>query len=756
MRQLNMRIFLLIAVLSFSGDLWAQENAPSKISTQTQKIAYLQDLWNENYQSYTKNPELKYKTQSGNFKELGCEGRGRINQIVIHPENDAVLFAITPGGGIWKSIDSGSTWSGKFQHFPCISTNWMAFHPTVKNMCFVATGDWRFGIKGDGLYYSRDQGEIWQKRGSPENEPVNLLKFIIHPIETHMIAAISSNNVYISSDTGTTWTTVHSGSFCDIVSLPGNPDILIASPLSGNTFQRSTDFGKSWHEIKPDTLILSDIYWRLTVNPLTLGSVFAFNSAEKLYKSTDGGLHFENIGSADVNPGFWNTAFFSHPKDSQLLFAGGIGFGYFHESKGFTALLNINGNYNGVDYHNFTVSSAGSMYLTNDNGIHKSLDGGSTWRKLPHSFNNQEVYVVTPSFESRSCIIGTQDGGSKWIKDSCISAGPNDGGRGILFPSGDKLAYSTDQTRRAYRIDNYKVNFMNPLTGLPGNFPYSFSVHPDSTGTIITIAPTDLKISRDTARTWQTIKNGGGTAVNLEYHPKYPNRLFAAYNNQIAISDDFGTSWKLYSKPPDISLNIRKMALHPTDSQRIYIITRHQVTQKYGIQMCTGGQIWTELPLPENDLIYTDIAIHPSGDIYASSLNQVFYFKANASIWIPFSNGLSSARITQISMDIPHNRLLVSTFGRGVWESELASQTGNIHQSNPYNYGKLYPNPARTHVEIEGLNSETYYAIYDLSGRKLKQGSTLGNISLLNLQPGTYILQWAEAKGISTARLCVQ
>lgn len=752
-----MRLFLLI-VLIISNLYGFGQDSLAFYNKHQLKINYLHHLWNENAVSQQNIPSLKNKKNNAAWSPMGCDGSGRINQLLVHPTNSALLLAVTPGGGIWQSKDSGLSWYSNFQHFPSIATNWVQFHPLINGLVYAATGDWRFNVNGDGMYFSRNFGNTWQKRGELEKGiPGNIVKFIFQPKHANQMIAISTKGIYSSADTGSNWQTVHT-SFCvDLVQLPSNPDVLLVSQFLSNKLLKSEDFGKTWFEVNTDTSIGSNINLRLAVSNGSPNSVYAYATNKMVYKSTDGGNTFEILGIADANPSYFNMAIYVHPGDSNLIFVGGVGFGYFHTSLGYTGLLNINGNYNGVDYHHFTMANNGTMYLTNDNGIHKSNDGGYTWRKLVHTFNNQEVYSFATSWVSKSCIMGTQDGGSKWITDTCLRVGPNDGGSGILFPGSDQLAISTDQTKRSYRIQNYKTDYMNPYNNLPGNYPYIFNVHPDSFGTVITVATNDILISRDTAKSWHIIKSGLGTSIGIAYHPLHSNRLFVAYNNKVDVSDNFGLTWNKFSGLPFSSFNLRKMAIHPLDSQTLCLIASNNQTQKYLLFVTQdGGKSWDSINPSNGNVTYTNIALNKRGDVFVSTLNKVLKYNTETKAWEDFSNGLSGARITQLSVDDNNDRVVVATFGRGMWESKQNAITQSVQYSGFENAIQIYPNPAFSSFQIKGIARSVHYALYDFCGRKIQEGNTTGLVNINGLKSGYYFVQVIDNNTSQTLKLLVK
>ncbi len=69
-----------------------------------------------------------------------------VGDLLIHPENPAVLLAAT-SGGVWRSADSGDTWTQVSQNTQNYKD--LAWHPTQPDIVY-ATGQGRFWRSGDG------------------------------------------------------------------------------------------------------------------------------------------------------------------------------------------------------------------------------------------------------------------------------------------------------------------------------------------------------------------------------------------------------------------------------------------------------------------------------------------------------------------------------------------------------------------------------------------------------------------------------
>src|SRR5579859_4640495 len=94
---------------------------------------------------------------------------GRISDITAIAEGQRLtVYVGAAGGGVWKSVDSGTTFKPMFDKQPTQSIGSIAIDPNHPKTVWVGTGEsWaRNSVSvGTGLYKSTDAGENWQLMG---------------------------------------------------------------------------------------------------------------------------------------------------------------------------------------------------------------------------------------------------------------------------------------------------------------------------------------------------------------------------------------------------------------------------------------------------------------------------------------------------------------------------------------------------------------------------------------------------------------
>ncbi len=231
-------------------------------------------------------------------------------------------------------------------------------------------------------------------------------------------AAIGPSGVWKSENNGISWKPVfheeNTVSVGDIAIAQSHPDIVWVgtgeatcrnSVTIGDGVYKSTDGGKTWTNMGlADTRHIA----RIIVNPgdpnivfvAAMGHLWGANLERGIYKTTDGGKTWAKILYVDENTGFADLAM--DPSDSLTLYAAAY-------------------EYRRLPYH-YTSGGPGS-------GLFKTTDGGNTWKKLTKdlpegimgrigidvSRSNPDVVYALIEHEDAG-IWRSEDKGESWIR----------------------------------------------------------------------------------------------------------------------------------------------------------------------------------------------------------------------------------------------------------------------------------------------------------------------------------------------------
>jgi hypothetical protein len=202
---------------------------------------------------------------------------GRIAAITAYNDGGRLtVFIGAASGGIWKSVNGGTTFSPVFDNQDVQSIGALAVSQSDTKTVWAGTGEsWmRNSVSvGNGVYKSTDGGDNWSYSGLKDSE--HIAKILISPLDGKVVYACATghlwddNNergVYKTSDGGTTWKKVLAGANgstgCAMLAMsPKEPNTLYASMWDfrryGWTFRsggpgsglfKSTDGGEHWTE----------------------------------------------------------------------------------------------------------------------------------------------------------------------------------------------------------------------------------------------------------------------------------------------------------------------------------------------------------------------------------------------------------------------------------------------------------------------------------------------------------------------------
>src|SRR5439155_6628938 len=118
-------------------------------------------------------------------------------------------------GGLWKTVNNGTTWKPVFEREATISLGAVAVCQTNPDLVWLGTGEAnaRNSVSaGDGVYLSTDGGKTWTHKGLKATEHIG--RIVLHPHNPDIVyvAALGKlwgpnkeRGVFKTSDAGQTW-----------------------------------------------------------------------------------------------------------------------------------------------------------------------------------------------------------------------------------------------------------------------------------------------------------------------------------------------------------------------------------------------------------------------------------------------------------------------------------------------------------------------------------------------------------------------
>jgi photosystem II stability/assembly factor-like uncharacterized protein len=212
------------------------------------------------------------------WRNIGPFRGGRSVAVAGIPDLPLVYYMGTTGGGMWKTIDAGTSWENiSDQYFATGSVGAIGISPSDPNVIYVGMGEHAVrGVMtshGDGIYKSYDAGESWEQSGLPASHHIS--DVIVHPqnpdivyvsVQGPLYETSTEKGIYGTWDGGKTWQKllyVNEQTGASSLSMdPTNPRILYAGTWQhqrfpwkmesggpGSGIYKSTDGGENWNRL---------------------------------------------------------------------------------------------------------------------------------------------------------------------------------------------------------------------------------------------------------------------------------------------------------------------------------------------------------------------------------------------------------------------------------------------------------------------------------------------------------------------------
>ena len=392
---------------------------------------------------------------------------GRARGIAIDPNDTKRWFVGSVGGGVWRTEDSGTTWSTITDFkVPNLATSTVVISKTNSNVLYTGTGE-PFGnlgaIGGSGVFKTIDGGATWQHLTATASLG-DIGRMIINPTNDSNVLIGTTDGIYRTTDGGTTWTQTYvcptdtnTDTFTvqDLDVDSANFNIQYGS-VSSLGLVKSIDGGITWNIAldKADVNVnhsrfetaVSEVNTSVVVVCAYSGSGGTVSANTDLYISRDAGVTFTNLKAplgATVDrldlvdgQGWYDNIVLTHPFDENIFYVGGVEVFKVtvNSDDTFTALeiaatgqnrrLNqINTDIH-VDQHGLAaikgIGNNFQLVLANDGGIYSTklaLDPGvneGDWSGAASGKNSTQFYGATKQNGADNYLTGAQDNGC-WI-----------------------------------------------------------------------------------------------------------------------------------------------------------------------------------------------------------------------------------------------------------------------------------------------------------------------------------------------------
>ena len=612
---------------------------------------------------------------------IGGTHLGRVNSISFDPKNSKIIYIGTPDGGVWRSTTGGTSWSPLFDSQPTLSVGDVAVDPTDSKILYVATSDpygygtpfWG-GTYSLGVMKSTDGGSTWSNTGLTWTVADSrvIRRLVIHPTDSKILLAATSDGVYRTDDGGASWKKVVPASAYDAEFPLKNGTIAY---VTSNQVMKSTDSGKTF---APSAATCAGDRYSIEIAPSNSKTLYTLCTNGTVQRSTDAGATWANTTKPGVYLyGYYDNVLAVSPDSDKIVWVAGRDIKKTTDGGTTWADVPMAGH---LDNHavRFLPSSDTTILAGNDGGLFKSTDAGSTWISLNNGLGITQFYGVGSSKTGNIMELGAQDNGPmKYDAGTWTGLPPGaDGMRGFIDWNNAGNIYASIQNGTLYRSTNGGATFKDINTPCAGRWVTPFQQDPIKATTIYA-ATCKVWKSTDQGSAWTDISKTLADItifVSLKVAPSDPNYIYAGSGNKLYRTTTGGTPWHdITAGLPVVSNYLTDVTVSDTDPNLVWVtFSGYSATEKvYKSQ--NGGQTWENISgtlpnMPVNAIVSEKKADNP---VYIGTDAGVYYRNDGLPDWVPYKSGLPNVIVDRLEILDGPKVIRAATYGRGCWEAPL-------------------------------------------------------------------------------------
>ena len=560
-----------------------------------------------------------------------------MRKLLIDPNNPSKIYVAT-SIGIWKTSDSGETWTSNNTDEYFID---MEFKPNDPSIIYASTYNYDGNTK---FFRSNNSGDSFQEiEVFPSVNRINIEVSPANPDWVDLLCSSSENDGF-----GGYYYSVNSGVSFDLFI---DPNICCSNYLGWK--DTGDEDGSDGNGAGQGTYDLA-----FTIDPSNYNNIFI--GGINTFMSTNGGVNWES-SNMWTDGTEWNTF-----GNDQIV----------HADK------------HSLDFHPLVPNT---LYECNDGGVYKSSDGGETWMNLSQGLQISQFYSISSSQISEENITGgRQDNGSlAIIGDQEVALTGGDGMITHIDYAEEEYIYTSYVNGEIYRIFNEELTTIsenipagqNEGASPTGEWLTPYTIDPN-TSTTLYAGYNHLYKSFDRGDSWVNISSsspdlGGEDLIKyLTVSKSDPSYIYVGWDNTILKTNDGGFTWyNITGSLPVDNSSISSINVDPANELNLVVTFSGYNSDKVYITG-NGGDTWIDLSnnLPEIPANCSAID-EMSGNVYIGTDLGVFYFDNISEAWLIYGENLPNVVVTDLDIQYSSELLRTGTFGRGLWEIPLLNSS---------------------------------------------------------------------------------
>ncbi len=647
-------------------------------------------------------------------------------------------------------------------------------------------------------------------------------KIIIHPLQTNEVIACGVNGMYKSSNSGNSWVQVMDSLFWDLIQDPDTPSTLYAATgwvMTANTgsaaIYKSTDFGSTWNLLNTGIPLRGVVQRvklaqsRSNTNRIYALTVDINGGLHALYRSNDAGntwnLQYNSLnllehgdGSGTGGQGNYDLGFLVHPSNPNKVYVGGVNLWASHDGGvSFDPAGHWTTSYGPsfhADIHDLQWQPlTGKYYLCCDGGLYRTasitpvswsaVNAGTLWptqwTNLSNGMNVSSFYRLSSSKSvTGELLAGAQDNatfyfdGTNWFTttggdgmDNCMDTAMS--GHFISSSQYGWFSNTTDGGISTFgvpaNVNNENAEWTTPLVADYANYQTYYAGYQNVVKTV------------DGGASWSAVSSFppppnfyGNELSAIAVSNSDPDVLYAArrvryeYLNPGAVfmtNNGGNTWWDVTAGLPD-SLYYTSIEINHSNSSIAYISMAGFSAGNKIFKTINNGNTWTNISYNLPNIPVNCIKQIPGSDqlIIATDIG-IYTLSSGSNTWISQSMGLPNVIVSDIEFNPALNKIYISTFGRGIWATDLDvfTSTPEINGGSGFVF-TLHPAINTGGFTIDcGVEHTAEVIIFDVQGKTVHHQTLHNGINAfrLSLPPGMYFAKVRSGRKMEVKRFVV-
>jgi len=572
--------------------------------------------------------------------------------VAVDPANRDTIYVTTHIYGAYKSTDGGTTWM-QLPNFPDIGAYDIEVDqvdPTVLYVCGMgdcSVPDWCMEPEGytftdgSGVYKSTDSGLTWSGILTTSNE---CRAVRIHPSNHNLIfAAAMDDGLQVSTDGGNSWTSYNTGLGTQVLtSCAVDSDKIYVGSQGCGVYSGDVNMANwsvRWQPGRSNRPVPQVYSLQIEVDPTNSNRIFVGSNPGGLYRSDDGGATFydKNFLTPSVvvddpfRQGYYTFAL--NPSNTSEVWLGTWGKGIYKSYDGMdfdTIAHGTDMKMYGKHINQIVIDpDLSTVYVAAEEGVFKSSDGGKNWIAINQGLTSTDVRVLHIN-SNGDLYAGTKGYGLfKWENGYWEPEHPL-GNWGVVWPIWDD--------RPLYQYTSVLIDPKDNNIMYMGTFPAGIYKSTDGGQTW-----------QEKNVGWT---NDG--VFCLVFHPDNSDIVYAGTYNGINRSLDGGEHWHMWDEgfPPEQW--VFSIDFDPEDPDVMYAASKNGTNEGRGeegfhgtvMKSTNGGEYWFEIieGLDKNQEFYNIMVdCFDHNRLYLATQREGVFISLDAGgSWTAWNKGLTN------------------------------------------------------------------------------------------------------------------